>query len=238
MSISAVRKSNVEIVNEVLRKLQTTEVTNLGDTKFSTTLVDFLNDVIDECSDYGDWQEMYREVDVTASSSVGTYEMSVSAQVKNIYEVVWGDDVAPLEVRDITDLRRLQRLASFGTPRQFAVVGVSGVNPLFRVYPIPTQATINAETSSGGVFNIAYYKKPGLITAVTADTSSVPAFPSRMLVQGVYAKALLEENGGEPTREYQVALLDYQRMRKEAQNRFTADTGIDIQFVPTGSRGG
>jgi hypothetical protein len=236
MSLTDIRKDTISIINEVQRKLGVNTQTSLTGTKLTTTLLDFLNDVIDEVSDFGDWQQMFREAAVTATSSVAAYKISVSADVKNIYEIVWGDDVSPLEVRSIEDIRRLQRLASFGTPRQFAVVGVSGTSPKFRIYPVPTSAAIAAETSAGGVFDVAYYKKPRLLT--TSDTSAVPAFPSRVLVQGVYAKALLEENGGERNSQYDVAYAEYTRMRIEALNRFNADTGTDIYVVPTGSRYG
>ena len=86
---------------------------------------------------------------------------------------------------------------------------------------------MNATTPT---FDIAYYKKPSLY--ITSDVSAVPAFPARMLIQGLYAKALLEENGGEPTREFQAAELAYLRMRGEALNRFNADTGTDLRVVP------
>lgn len=225
MGISNIRLDALGIVNEVERKLGLSTSSSLTTTNFTRVLVHLLNDVIDEVSDFGDWQQMFREATLTAQSSVGTYELAVSGEVKNIYEVVWGTDAAPLEVRTIPDIRRLQRISSYGTPRQFAVVGVSGVNPLFRVYPVPTSA---------GTFDIAYFKKPRLLdAAVSADVSATPAFPSRVLVQGLYAKALLEENGGQPTGEYQTAYAEYLRMRKEALNRFTYDTGSDdIYFVP------
>lgn len=232
MATSDVRKDVISIVNEVQRRLGLSSTTDLTATKLTTVLLDLLNDVIDEVSDFGEWQQMYREVQVTASSSVGTYEIAVSSQVKNIYEFVWDTDVSPLEVRTIEDIRRLQRLASFGVPRQTAIIGVSGVNPLFRVYPVPNSSTISNATK--GTFDIAYYKKPGLLT--TADVSAVPAFPSRMLIQGLYAKALLEENGGEPSPQYQAAYVEYIRMRKEALNRFNADTGTDMYITPNASR--
>jgi len=237
MSLTDVRKDVISIVNEVERRLGVDTQTSLTATKLTTVILDLLNDVIDEISDYGDWQQMFREVGVTAASSVASYKISVSADVKNVYEIVWGDDVSPLEVRTIEDIRRLQRLASFGTPRQFSIVGVSGTAPLFRIYPIPTQAAIDAESSAGGVFDVAYYKKPRMFDAtVTADASAVPAFPARVLVQGTYAKALLEENGGEPTPQYQTAYAEYIRMRSESLNRFNADTGTDMYLTPTGSR--
>lgn len=236
MSLTDVRKDAISIVNEVQRRLGVNQQNNFTDTKLTQVLLDLLNDVIDEVSDFGDWPQMFREVAVTAVSSVGNYKISVSADVKNVYEIVWGDDTASLEVRSIEDIRRLQRLASFGTPRQFAMVGVSGTAPKFRVYPIPTQTSIDAESSSGGVFDVAYYKKPRLLQPVSADTSATPAFPSRVLTQGLYAKALLEENGGEPTPQYQTAYAEYVRMRQEALNRLTYDTGTDLYVTPTGSR--
>lgn len=227
MALQDVNQSALGIVNEVLRKLGIGAVTNLNDNKLSTLLVDYLNDVVDEVSDFGDWQQMFREATITAQSSVGNYELAVSGNVKNIYEVVWDNNVSPLEVRTIEDIRRLRRISSFGTPRQFAVVGVSGTNPLFRVYPVPTTAA---------TFDIAYYKKPGVLAAVTANNSAVPAFPGRLLIQGVYAKALLQESGGEPTQEYQTVYAEYLKMRQEALNRFNADTGTDTYITPTGSR--
>ena len=190
MALADVRSDVITIINEVQRKLGVSQQTSLTGTKLTTMLLDFLNDVIDEVSDLGRWQQMFREVKVTAQASVGEYKIKVSADVQNVAEIVWGDDVASLEVRTIEDIRRLQRLSSFGTPRQFMLTGMSGTAPKFRIYPIPTQATIDAESSAGGVFDIWYYKKPRMFTAVTADASAVPAFPARMLIQGTYAKAL------------------------------------------------
>lgn len=225
MALQDVKNSAVGIINEVMRKLGLKTVTNLNDTKFASVLTDFLNDIIDEVSDYGDWQEMFRETTVQSISSIGQYEIPVSGNVKNILEVSWDHEISPLEVVSIEDILRLQRVRTFGgSPRNYAVVGVSGNNPIIRISSIPTTAA---------PLVVAYYKKPAVIVAATANNSAMPAFPARMLVQGVYAKALLEENGGQPTTEYQVAYTEYQRMRNETLNRFTYDTGpSEIRFVP------
>jgi len=131
MTTADIRRTVIGVINEVERKLGVDESTFLTDTKFTTVLLDFLNDVIDECNDYGDWPQMFREVLVTASSSVESYKVIVSANVKNIYEIHWantagesqpGGQVAPLEVRTIEDMRRLQKTRGFGQPRQFAIV--------------------------------------------------------------------------------------------------------------------
>ena len=225
MATSDVRKTVLQIINTVQERLGVNQTDTLTQTRQAQVLLELLNDVIDEVSDFGDWQQMFREVEVTAISSVGTYEVTVSSQVKNIMEIVWNNDISPLEVRDIPDIRRLQRVGSVGEPRQFAIVGVSGVNPLFRVYPLPNTAAS---------FNVAYYKKPRLYT--TSDGGVTPAFPAKMLEQGLYAKALLEENGGEPTPQWEINYQEYTRMRSEALNRFNADTGTDMFLTPTGKR--
>ena len=221
MSVSDINRSVIQIINEVQRRLGVNQTTAVNDTKLSSVLLDFLNDVLDEVSDMGDWPQMFREASVTSQSSVGTYEAAVSGNIKNVYEIAWDSSTSPLNVVTIEDMRRMQRLSLFGTPRHFCVTEVSGVNAKFRVSPIPTTAA---------VFDIAYYKKPTLFIA--SDLSAVPNFPSRCLVQGTYAKALLEESGGEPTTEYQTAYTEYIRMRKEAMNRLTYDTGTDIFLVP------
>lgn len=225
MATSDVRKSLLEIINVVQRRLGVNATDTVGQTAHSIVLLNLLNDVIDECSDAGDWQQMFREVEVTAIASVGTYEIKASAQVKNIYEVVWNGDIAPLEVLDIQDIRRLRRVGSSGTPRQFAIVGMSAANPLIRVVPVPTTAA---------TFDVAFYKKPRIYS--TADGGVTPSFPAKVLEQGLYAKALIEESGGDTTKQYEMAYNEYNRMRSEALNRLNADTGTDFYFTPTGKR--
>ena len=64
-----------------------------------------------------------------------------------------------------------------------------------------------------------------MYAATPVDATAQPRLPANVLIAGTYAKALLEENGGEPTREFQMAYQEYTKQREEARNRFTADTG-------------
>lgn len=212
------------IVNEVERKLATNESGRLDSTKFTKLLVDLLNDVIDECNDYGDWPQMFRETTATVSSSVGSYEIVVSGQMKNVYDIRFDTDISPLRSVDIAEIRRLQRTRMFGRPRHFATVDVSGSNQNIRLSPIP------GANENNKALDIAYYKKERLYTTVTADSSAVVMFPSRMLVQGTYAKALLEESGQQGTPQYQVAYQEYIRMRQEAYNRMRGDQVKEVTF--------
>lgn len=234
MAIADVNRTAIGIVNEVERKLGIDESSFFTDTKFTTVLLDFLNDTISECNDFGRWPHMFREATVTASASVDRYELAVSAQINNVLEIHWAntageaEDIAPLQVVNVQDIRRLQKTRNFGVPRQFAIVNVSGVNPIIRVSPIP------GSNENKKTFDVAFHKKQRLFTTASADTSAIPLFDSRMLVQGTYAKALLEEAGQEQTPSYQIAYQEYIRMRKEAWNRLTIDTGGDVQITPNG----
>ena len=231
MAATDIRRSALEIVNEVQRRLGLNVTASLSETKHATMLLGLLNETIDELCDAGNWQELYRETVVSALSSVGSYIVaptSGSGLVKNVYEVAFSGQTAPLNVISIEDIRRLQRLSGHGTPRQFALVGVdpTSANPIMRVHPIPGSA------QASQYFSIAYFEKPAIL--VTADTTVQPSFPAQVLIQGLYARALLEESGGEATRETDAAFQLYERMRSEALNRFNSDTGTDIYFAPGG----
>lgn len=224
MSTADINKSVLEIVNAVQERLGLNKTSTLYANKHARTLVGLFNEVIDELCGLGDWQQMYREWTVTAQSSVGTYVITPSANVQRIEEIVWNNDIAPLSPINPSDMRRQQRLSMYGNPRQFSIIGVSGADPKFRVSPVPTTAAS---------FSIAGYKKLRRFDAdVTADASAVPNFPATMLIQGLYAKALLEEAGGEPTQQFQTEYAEYIRMRREALNMFTTDTGTTMQLVP------
>jgi len=225
---ATVRMTNVSIVNKVQRRLGINPTSTLAATRHSTMLTQLLNEVIAEINDYGRWEDVYEEVIVTAATSVRTYSIaSAEREVQSIIEVSFGGDPAQLENRPKEDIRRLRRVGGTGTPRQYAIVGVdvSG-NPTMEVYPQP------GTSQDGKTFNIAIQGKEGLYT--TADVSAVPAYPGNMLVMGLYAKALLEENGGEPTRQFEAAYSSYQSFVRQAQRRFTTDTEDELTFTPHG----
>lgn len=232
MAIAALRQTVLQVINEVERLLNVSTSTALTSNTFTRVLLRLLNETVDELSDLGDWQELYDEILVTASSSVVEYEVHASGGlVQRVDEITFNNSVAPLYVKTPEDMRRLQRLSSFGPPRQFAIIGVnaSSGNPLFRPWPVPGSSQNNQ------TFRVCYFIKPPLYT--TSDGSIVIPFPANVVIQGLYSKALLEENGGEPTREFETSYAAYIRMRAEAQKRFNADTGTDLQIVPTGGWG-
>lgn len=226
MTASDIRKTVLGIVNEARKKFAVASAASLTADSESELMVELLNDVIDEVSDYGDWKEMLREIVVTASSSVSDYVIETSALVKNIHEISFADDISPMWLTTLDDILRLNRVRSYSRPRQWAIVGVdtSSANPIIRTFPTPG-TNQNNET-----FKVTFYQKPRLYT--TSDASVTPQFPAKVLVAGLVAKKCLEESGGQPTQQYAGYQADFQKMLKEAYNRFNADSGSDTYFRP------
>lgn len=230
-SLSDTRNSYIQIFNEVRRKLGVNEIATLDQDRLGASMIDYMNDVISEISDFGDWQEMYREASFACSASVSDYIFNTSAAIKNLHEVQFGTQIAPMWLVTLDDIRRLNRVKSYGIPTQWALVGVDNVttgNPVVRVFPTP----VTAQTSS--MFNIAYYKKPALITS--ADTSSIPEFPSRMIAQGLLAYTLRDEERGNQSADWKEEYAMFKEMVGEAYNRYNGDSGSDTYFIPARGR--
>lgn len=237
MSLSDQRMTALEIINEVRRKSKLPPVTALDQDTDSLTKLSYLNDVISEVSDYGNWQETLREINVSVQSSVSDYSIPISAVtvVQNIHEIVYnGPDgvvqTGEMSMVDLDTIRRLDRSRTWGRPTQWSVVGtdVNG-NPVFRVAPIPTTAQ-----ASGSYFNICLFEKP--IFIVTAGASVIPPFPGKLMVQGLLAKTVLDESDGEPTARYQQVQKVYLDNLDESYNRYNGDSGSTIYFRPAKGR--
>lgn len=225
MAANDIRKSLLGIVNEARQKFALNTVSSLSQDKESQLMTEIVNDVIDEISDYGDWYEMLVETIVTASSSVLDYSIETSALVKNIHEISFDNDISPMRLETLDNIKRLSRSNTYSRPRQWCVIGVDdNANPKIRVYPTP------GPNENNKLFKVTYYKKPRLYT--TSDVSAVPEFPSRVIVAGLMAKKCLEESGGTPTQQFATYQQIYQNMLKETYNRFHGDSGSDTLFRP------
>lgn len=226
MGIGDIRYTVLEIVNEVQRKLGLNAETSLNANKLSVQLVDFVNDVCDDLSDFGNWQETLISANVTAVSGQRDYSINTSANVKNIGDIYFTLRQGPMRNITIDDMRIMTRVSITGTPTQFTVFGTdSNGNPLIRVRPTP------ASNEDGELFSILYYVRAPLYT--TSDASTLVPFPGNLAVEGVLARALLNESGGSPTDHYNLVQNGYLTARKEALNRFKGDTGWSVSFAPS-----
>ncbi len=226
MGLGDIRYTVLQVINEVQRKLGLSATSTVGTNSQSILLLDLVNDVCSDLSDFGNWQETVVSSNVTAVSGQSDYGIQTSANVKNIGDIFFSTRTGPLRFVTLQDMRIMTRVTSVGTPTQFTVFGTdANGNPNIRVRPTP-----NANVD-GELFSIVYYIRTPVYT--TSDGSSVIPFPGSIVVDGVLAAALLNESGGAPTDHYQRTQQNYLEGRKEALNRFNGDTGWDINFTPS-----
>lgn len=229
MGIGDIRYTVLEVVNEVQRKLGL-NTSSLGGNKLAIQLVDFINDVCDDLSDFGNWQELVVSANVTASAGVRDYSIVTSANVKNIGDIYFSQRTGPLRHVTIEEMRLLTQVSGVqGMPSQYTIFGTdSNGNPTLRFRPTPGAAQNN------GLFSIVYYQRCPQYT--TSDASTLIPFPGNVVVQGVYALAILNESAGSPTDKYSNVQNIYLSQRKEALNRFNSDSGWNTSFRPSGGR--
>ena len=214
-------------INEVRKKNKLPPVTSVDQDSDSLTKLAYLNDVVADLSDHGNWQELYREAIVSVVASVRDYGVS-GVVVQNINEVAISTRTAALPYRNLEDIRQLQRLNSTGAPNFWSIKGTNSEgNPIVTVDRWPT-------ASDTGYFNIGYYLKPPVY--VTADGATTIPFPSRVVVQGLLTKTILDESDGEGGNRFAINNQIYEDMKQQSFNRFNGDTGGTTYFRP-GRRG-
>jgi len=223
MALGDVRKTVLQIINAVQRKLALSESAVLTDTAQTKVLIDFLNDTVDEIADL-DWPDTLATSTVTAASGVSDYSIvGSSIIVQSIEDIYFGTRTAPLNAVSLSDMRQRQRTNAMGIPTQFSIAGVdANANPLVQVWPRPNG------TVAGQTFNILYRLKPPIYT--TADAAVVPPFPAKALEYGTLYKALLDESGGAPTDESERYRQLYEQVTRAANNRYKFNTGTTVQF--------
>lgn len=228
MAVSDFKVTVLQAVNEVRKKQKISTISTLDADSDALSKLDYLNDVVADLSDFGDWQEQYREYVVSVQSSVADYSVS-GIVIQNINEISISTRSSELRRIDLDDMRRLQRNDSRGEPKQWSVKGVNSEgNPIVTVHPLPSS------NDASKYFRFALYEKPVVYT--TADTGTTVPFPGRVVVQGLLTKAILDESDGEPTNRYVANLELYEEMKKESFNRFNGDMGGSVYFVPTRGR--
>lgn len=233
MGIGDIRYTVLQTVNEVFRKLGLDAVSSLNANKLSIQMVDFINDICNDLSDFGNWQETLVSANISAVFGQRDYAVSTSANIKNIGDIFFSTRSGPMSHVTVDQMRIMTQVSSQGVPTQYTVFGTdSNGNPNIRVRPTPSSA------ESSGYFSITYYTRCPAYSA-TADGSTVIPFPASIVVNGTLAMAVLNESGGAPTDRYTKTYENYLQSRKEALNRFKGDTGYNISFGPSiiGRRG-
>lgn len=225
MSIGNIRFTVLQTVNEVQRKLGLDSTASLSANKIAIELVDHVNDVVSDLSDFGNWMETLATAQVTALSSVRDYSIPTSSVVKNVGDIYIAGRAGALSNISVQDMRLLTRTTSFGQPSQYTIYGTdTNGNPTIRLRPTPDSSL------NGALISVLYYTKPSIYT--TSDTNTVIPYPARVVVLGVLAAYTLRESGGAQTDMYSMFYKMYVDERRESLSRFNSDTGWDVSFTP------
>lgn len=227
-TLNDTRDTVINIINEVRRKLGLPAAASIVSDDHSRVLLDYLNDVITYISDWGDWVETIREVEVTASVSVRDYVVETSAVVKNIKEICFGSEKNPMRLVNFEDMRRHVRASSTGSPLYWTIIGINPTwgNPVFRVSP---QVDSNANNKT---FKIVFHERPRRLT--TSDGSYLIPFDARIVTQMLLALALLDESRGTQNMDFRTEMARFDDMIRECYNRYNGDSGEAVQFRPFG----
>lgn len=226
MAITDIRYTVLQVVNEVQRKLGLDATTTLSANKVAKELVDHINDVVDDLSDFGNWMETLATAKVTARTSIRDYSIPTSAVVKSIGDIYFGSRRGSLRSVDIDTMRIMTQTTALGQPSQYCIFGTdTNGNPLIRVRPTPDSS------NNGLLFSILHYIKPPMYT--TSDAATTIPFPARVVVLGTLARYTLRESGGAPTDMYRMYYQEYLETRATSLNRFQGDTGWDVSFRPS-----
>jgi hypothetical protein len=226
-----------DVINSVRTRVGLNEVAKttaaLSD-KFGKAAQTLLNEVLQEISNQGDWQEMVTAVQQAIACSVTNYSLCAtntwpSNLCKNIYEIAVSATPQPLRYCNLAAMNRYQRGGSTGEPRFWTVKGVDeNRNPRWEVWPTP--ATADADKK----FIITYFLRPKIQTLVHLSGSTVEGrvvasadcpFDSQLVINGLYTRVLEEEAGGGASRESMACYRTYTMQMQEELNRYNADSG-------------
>jgi hypothetical protein len=228
MALTDTRSTVLEIINETRRKQGiNNSVSSLSQDSKTIVMVDYLNDVLTEINDFGLWNETIGTTTIPLVVGQRDYNFSAALNVKTIKDVFLTSTSASLPFIDQQQMRLLFRQANTGQPRQWTIFGAdANANPIIRVYPTP-------DASAAGITLDVFYQSNAPRITTATPTSTVIGFPARMVVQGLHARCILDEEGGAPTNQYQQERLNFENLLKETFNRYKGDVGYYRRFIPT-----
>jgi len=226
-----------EILNQVRTRIglnETIKTTAAASDKFGKLAQGLLNEVLQEISNAGDWQETFTATRQPLVVSATNYGLSAlhsnpSRQCKNIYEIAISGTRQPLGYKKLSELMAYQRGGTCGEPRFWTVRGVDEqMNPRWEVWPTPATAEATKE------FIVSYFMRPPTYALTHLSGSSVKSrvvvsaavpFDCQLVLNGLYSRCLEEEAGGGASRESTACYRTYVQQMQEELNRYNADSG-------------
>jgi hypothetical protein len=181
----------LQIVNNILRRMREDEVADAFQTKYSTMVVDFINDAKTLVEDAWDWSSLRREVTVTTSDNVSDYLVSDTSQQSKLFYFVNDNSRQYMEYRPTAWIEQ-QRVSSSlkGMPTYFTYYNADGELRV-RLWPTPDAA-----------YTLRYYAKfPQAFLNNSNDIIKVPYMPVQHIALALLARER-GETGGTSVAEY------------------------------------
>ncbi len=234
MALTDVRLSVLDTVNEARRKLGVPNAISLltADSQ-SVVAVDWLNDVVAEINDFGFWPDMVATATTAMVAGQNVYSINTTDPVKTVKDIYYGPNRVRMNFITVEEMRLLERVRVDGEPRRFTIQGLDALaNPNIRVSPIPT----TTESLAGDTIDVLYQKMAPRYVADVPSASLIIPFPSRLVVQGLMTRMILDEEGGSPSDHYSLERATFEKMMKDQFARFKGDVGYFRRMVPVSAR--
>jgi hypothetical protein len=226
--------TQLEIINQVQRRLRETETISVSTTDYSVLLADFLNDIIGEMNEY-DWLQMYANEAV--DMIVGTHTYALTAPAAATLSYVGNTPLVTITEND-ADTTGAGMIQLHPEAMAACLMGQSAPNDVqpscFSLSPSPSADTqiltvYPAPASADNNVTLRFWTPQAeLAVDGTADSTEL-LLSSRTLALGVLWMALNErgEEMGEPGG---VAERRYERAMSEAVSADAAMRGRTNQY--------
>ena len=184
----------LDIVNNTLRRLRESTVSDITETTYSTMVGDFVNDAKKLCEDSWDWSALRTDITVTTSSGTSSYSLTNSGESTKVLYALndtknW---FMEYQTQKWFDDKYSIATPADGSPNYYTFDGIdSSDDTKVKLYPKP-----NATESV--VFTVI--KKPVALSAKT-DTLSIPHQPVIHMAVALLARER-GETGGTTAAEY------------------------------------
>lgn len=145
------KKTYLEVVNKVLKRLRKATVASVTTNSYSTLIGELVNDAMREVEDAHDWSRLQQTINVTTSASTTQYSITGAGdRFRMMDDVIWNDtEEFYLKTRPIRWIRMMNRDDDVTNeiPHFYAFDGedTSG-DPTISIYPPPDGAyTFNVD---------------------------------------------------------------------------------------------
>jgi len=181
----------LELVNNLLRRLREDPVADVYQTRYSTMVVDFVNDAKDLVENAWDWSSLRYEVPVVTVQDESDYLVTNTTERSKLFYFVNDDSRTFLEYRPTAWIEQKRINAP-----------TTGVPQYFTYYNADNQLRVRLWPTPDAAYSLRYYGKfPQSPLTVSGDVLRIPYLPVMHTALALLAREK-GETGGTSVAEY------------------------------------